>query len=81
MHEVWIMTSLNELRFTVCGMLVPAAVNWRRISDAILTAYGLSSATAAPLLMIARLGDGIHQVTVAEHLGLGTSALVRVLSR
>ncbi|SEF12590.1 MarR family transcriptional regulator, transcriptional regulator for hemolysin [Burkholderia sp. WP9] len=75
------MTSLNELRFTVCGMLVPAAVNLRRISDAILKAYGLSSATAAPLLMIARLGDGIYQVTVAEHLGLGTSALVRTLDQ
>ncbi|WP_168787438.1 MarR family winged helix-turn-helix transcriptional regulator [Paraburkholderia aromaticivorans] len=75
------MASLNELRFTICTVLVPAAVNWRRISDAVLMRYGLSGATAAPLLMIASLGDGIHLVTVAEHLGLGTSALVRTLDR
>jgi MarR family transcriptional regulator for hemolysin len=75
------MASLNELRAIVCTALVPAAVNWRRVSDAVLGPFGLSAATAAPLLMIDRLGNGIHQVTVAEQLGVGASAVVSTLDQ
>lgn len=79
--RIGVMASLNELRAIVCTALVPAAVNWRRVSDAALGPIGLSAATAASLLVIARLGNGIHQVTVVEHLGVGTSAVVRTLDQ
>jgi MarR family transcriptional regulator for hemolysin len=43
--------------------------------------YGISEACAVPLLMIGRLGDGVHQVKVAQASGMESPSLVRLLDR
>ncbi len=62
--------SLDLLRLQVSSGMVVAARHWRRICHCALTSYGISEACAAPLLMIVRLGDGVHQVAVAQAAGL-----------
>ncbi|MBO2894388.1 MarR family transcriptional regulator, partial [Pseudomonas asiatica] len=52
---------LDLLRLQVSSGMVVAARHWRRICHTALTGYGISEACAAPLLMIVRLGDGVHQ--------------------
>ncbi|HCL53297.1 MAG TPA: MarR family transcriptional regulator, partial [Pseudomonas sp.] len=68
--------SLDLLRLQVSSGLVVAARHWRRICHVALTGYGISEACAAPLLMIVRLGDGVHQVAVAQAAGLESPSLV-----
>lgn len=43
--------------------------------------YGISEACAGPLLAIARLGDGVHQVKVAHAAGMESPTLVRLLDQ
>lgn len=73
--------SLDSLRLQVSSCMVVAARHWRRICHAALTGYGISEACAAPLLMIVRLGDGVHQVAVAQAAGLESPSLVRLLDQ
>lgn len=73
--------SLDFLRLQVSSGLVVAARHWRRICHTALTGYGISEACAAPLLMIVRLGDGVHQVAVAQAAGLESPSLVRLLDQ
>lgn len=73
--------SLDLLRLQVSSGMVVAARHWRRICHAALTSYGISEACAAPLLMIVRLGDGVHQVAVAQAAGLESPSLVRLLDQ
>ncbi|MBF8748664.1 MarR family transcriptional regulator [Pseudomonas putida] len=73
--------SLDSLRLQVSSGMVVAARHWRRICHAALTGYGISEACAAPLLMIVRLGDGVHQVAVAQAAGLESPSLVRLLDQ
>ncbi|MCE7764332.1 winged helix DNA-binding protein [Pseudomonas putida] len=73
--------SLDLLRLQVSSGMVVAARHWRRICHTALTGYGISEACAAPLLMIVRLGDGVHQVAVAQAAGLESPSLVRLLDQ
>ncbi len=61
--------------------MVAGARNWRRICQATLVSYGISEACAVPLLMIGRLGDGVHQVKVAQASGMESPSLVRLLDQ
>lgn len=73
--------SIDSLRLQVSSGMVVAARHWRRICHNALTGYGISEACAAPLLMIVRLGDGVHQVAVAQAAGLESPSLVRLLDQ
>ncbi|HEK1693277.1 TPA: winged helix DNA-binding protein [Pseudomonas putida] len=73
--------TLDSLRLQVSTGMVVAARHWRRICHTALTSYGISEACAAPLLMIVRLGDGVHQVAVAQAAGLESPSLVRLLDQ
>lgn len=61
--------------------VVAASRQWRRVCHTTLGTYGVSEACAGPLLMIARLGDGVRQVTVAHACGLESPSLVRLLDQ
>lgn len=62
--------------------LVVSARAWRRTADQALSAFGISSSSALPLLMIGRLGDdGVRQVTLAQAVGIEGPSLVRVLDQ
>ncbi|SEF14125.1 MarR family transcriptional regulator, transcriptional regulator for hemolysin [Burkholderia sp. WP9] len=75
------MPYLKELRFSVSSMMVPAARNWRRTCDSVLCNLGVSAACAMPLLMLWRVGDGIHQVTLARKMSIDSSSTVRLLDQ
>lgn len=61
--------------------MVAASRHWRRSCQATLVTYGISEACAGPLLAIARLGDGVHQVKVAQAAGMESPTLVRLLDQ
>ncbi|ALV61095.1 MULTISPECIES: MarR family winged helix-turn-helix transcriptional regulator [Burkholderia] len=75
------MTNLHDLRLAVSSLLVLTARKWRRTSDGVLTAYNVSEACATPLLMAGRLGEGVRQGTLAEHVGIEGPSLVRLLDQ
>ena len=75
------MSNLHTLRLTVSSTLVVSARKWRRTIHGALTAYNVSEACAAPLLTAGRLGEGVHQVTLAEHVGIEGPSLVRLLDQ
>jgi MarR family transcriptional regulator for hemolysin len=68
--------NLNSLAAT---KLVNLARLYRREIDRALETYGLSDATALPILQIGRLGDGVRQGALAETLGIEGPSLVRLI--
>jgi MarR family transcriptional regulator for hemolysin len=68
-----------EQRF--CLGLLRAARAWRRLADATATDFGLSDATAYPLVFIGLLGDGLRQSMLAEAIGIEGPSLVRLLDQ
>jgi MarR family transcriptional regulator for hemolysin len=75
------MSNLNALRRAVSSTLVIAARQWRRTSHGVLAAYNVSEACATPLLIAGRLGEGVRQVVLAEHIGIEGPSLVRLLDQ
>lgn len=75
------MTTIDVLHFTFASRLMHAGRQWRRISHAVVTAYGISAACARPLLAIARLGGGVRQIALAEYAGIQGASLVRLLDQ
>ncbi|MCQ4269548.1 winged helix DNA-binding protein [Pseudomonas kuykendallii] len=73
--------NLDALRLSISSGMVVATRHWRRICQSALVNHGISEACAVPLLMIARLGDGVRQVTVAHAAGLEGASLVRLLDQ
>ncbi|RMQ44961.1 MarR family transcriptional regulator [Pseudomonas cichorii] len=73
--------SLDSLHRALSSGLVAASRQWRRICQTTLSSYGISEACAGPLLAIARLGDGVHQVKVAQAAGMESPTLVRLLDQ
>ncbi len=73
--------SVESLHRTISSGLVAASRQWRRICQNTLVTYGISEACAGPLLAIARLGDGAHQVKVAQAAGMESPTLVRLLDQ
>lgn len=75
------MSNLHTLRLAVSSTLVVAARKWRRTSHDVLAAYNVSEACATPLLVAGRLGAAVHQVELAEQVGIEGPSLVRLLDQ
>ncbi|AKM29688.1 MarR family transcriptional regulator [Pandoraea faecigallinarum] len=75
------MTSLESLRFVFTSHLLLAGKQWRQLSQGAIVEYGISAASAGPLLFIRRLGQGVRQVELAEYVGLEGASLVRLLDQ
>ncbi|MDD0972971.1 MarR family winged helix-turn-helix transcriptional regulator [Pseudomonas fontis] len=73
--------NLDALHLNISSGMIVASRHWRRICQTTLVGYGISEACAGPLLMIVRLGDGVHQVKVAQAAGLESPSLVRLLDQ
>ena len=75
--------SLSPTRASLGRALVHTARGWRREVDRALAQYGLSEATALPLLTLARTAGedegGIRQGALAAELGIEGPSLVRLL--
>lgn len=52
---------------------------WRRAVSQVLTEDGLSDATALPLVVLLRYGDGVRQGELAERVGVEGTSVVRIL--
>lgn len=74
-------TYRNELQLNLAGKLVKLARLYRREIDKRLTVFGVSDATAIPVMLIGRLGDGVRQVVLAEEMGVEGPSLVRLLDQ
>lgn len=75
------MPKIDALLFAFTGQLMLAGRQWRQISQASVTAHGISAAAAAPLLFIRRLGGGVRQVTLADYVGVEGATLVRLVDQ
>jgi MarR family transcriptional regulator for hemolysin len=71
----------DTLQMHITGGVVAASRQWRRVCQTTLMNVGVTEACAGPLLMIARLGEGVRQVTVAQACGLESPSLVRLLDQ
>ena len=54
---------------------------YKAVADQVASGFGLSQATAWPVVMIARLGGGVRPGTLADALGLEPSSLVRIIDQ
>ena len=75
------MSSLNSLQRTFTANLLSTGRQWRRAVDQALSSHGISEATGSPLLWIGRLGGGVRQVVLAQHVGIEGPSLVRLLDQ
>ncbi len=75
------MEDQDQLLMQVTMSLAQTSRAYRSVADKVVAGYGLSQATAWPLIMIGRLGAGVRPGAVAEALGLEPSSLVRVLDQ
>ncbi|MCF5629524.1 MarR family transcriptional regulator [Pseudomonas syringae] len=73
--------SVSSLHRAICSGRVAVSRQCRRLGQNTLVTYGISEACAGPLLAIARLGDGAHQVKVAQAAGMESPTLVRLLDQ
>lgn len=74
-------TYRSELQLNLAGKLVKLARLYRREIDKRLTVFGVSDATAIPVMLIGRLGDGVRQIALAEEMGVEGPSLVRLLDQ
>jgi len=75
------MSKIDAFLFAFTGQLMLAGRQWRQISQAAVTAHGISAAAAAPLLFIRRLGGGVRQETLADYVGVEGATLVRLVDQ
>jgi MarR family transcriptional regulator for hemolysin len=73
--------ALSQLRQTYSNALLQAGRHWRRAADAMVKEYGLSDATAFPLVLIGRLKGEPRQNQLAEAMGIEGPTLVRLLDQ
>jgi len=66
---------------TLISLINHLGRHYRRVVNKILAAHGLSDSQALPVMFIARLGGGVRQGVLAEHLGVEGPSLVRQLDQ
>ncbi|WP_082853343.1 MarR family winged helix-turn-helix transcriptional regulator [Bordetella ansorpii] len=72
-------TPTDSQLMAVSAALPVLARAYRAAADKVLAGYGLSQATAWPVILAGRLGDGLRQGALAEALGIEGPSLVRLL--
>ncbi|MGE4335726.1 MAG: MarR family winged helix-turn-helix transcriptional regulator [Pigmentiphaga sp.] len=76
-----LMTNQEANRRRLTSGLLQAGRQWRRLAEAALAADDISEACASPLVWLRRLGGGVRQVTLAAHVGIEGTSLVRLLDQ
>ena len=74
-------TPSDSLLMATTANLMVLSRAYRGAADKALADYGLSQATAWPVILAGRLGDGVRQGALAEALGVEGPSLVRVLDQ
>jgi MarR family transcriptional regulator for hemolysin len=73
------MQNVDHTLMNLTMALTQVSRAYKSVADKMAANYGLSQATAWPVIMIGRLGDGVRPGAVADALGLEPSSLVRVI--
>lgn len=75
------MDDLNPWNSDLTWILMPVGRLWCRAAGVAFERMGVTLSAAAPILSVARLGDGVRQNVVAEQIGVDNAALVRSLDK
>ncbi|SMP65156.1 MarR family winged helix-turn-helix transcriptional regulator [Noviherbaspirillum suwonense] len=75
------MDSLDHELMRLTMSLTAISRAYKAVADQVASGFGLSQATAWPVVMIARLGGGVRPGALADALGLEPSSLVRVIDQ
>ncbi|MEA1013719.1 MarR family winged helix-turn-helix transcriptional regulator [Sphingosinicella sp. LY1275] len=67
----------EDWKLALTWMILPVGRTWYRAASKAFEDFGMSFSTAAPILAIAKLGDGSRQNVVAEAIGVDRAAMVR----
>lgn len=71
----------EDWRSALTWMILPVGRAWYRAVSKAFEDFGMSFSTAAPILAIAKLGDGSRQNVIAEAIGVDRAALVRSIDQ
>lgn len=71
----------DATRMAMSQGLLHMARAYRGAADQLLAELGMSQATAWPIVIIRRLGEGVRQKDIAEELGIEAPSLVRLLDQ
>jgi MarR family transcriptional regulator for hemolysin len=75
------MDDLDHTLMQLTMSLTVVSRAYKSAADRMAADFGLSQASAWPVVMIRRLGEGVRPGAVAEALGLEPSSLVRVIDQ
>jgi len=75
------MPDLDKTLMSLTHTLIHAARTYKAAADRMASDFDLSHASAWPVLMIGRLGDGVRPGVVADALGVEPPSLVRILDQ
>ncbi|MBP1852601.1 MarR family winged helix-turn-helix transcriptional regulator [Rhizobium halophytocola] len=75
------MANASTLQRQFSATLLSTGRQWRKLVDQHLSSHGVSEASAAPLIFISRLGNGVRQVKLASTVGIEGPSLVRLLDQ
>lgn len=67
----------DEWRAALTWMILPIGRSWQRAAGAALSRTGKSLSSAATILVISRLGDGVRQRDVANEAAIDPAAIAR----
>lgn len=67
----------DDWRSALTWMIMPIGRSWQRAAGAALSRTGQSLSSAATILVIARLGDGVRQRDVADEADIDPAAIAR----
>ncbi|WP_166105868.1 MarR family winged helix-turn-helix transcriptional regulator [Duganella aceris] len=75
------MTSYDKTLMSLTHTLIHVARAYKAAADQVAGDFGLSHASAWPVLMISRLGDGSRPGVVADAVGIEAPSLVRIVDQ
>lgn len=75
------MSCYDKTLMTLTHTLIHAARAYKGAADALTADFELSHASAWPVLMIHRLGDGVRPGIVADAVGIEPPSLVRIIDQ
>lgn len=71
----------DDWQLALIWTILPAGRAWQKAAGAAFAELGVSLSVAAPVLVIARLGNGVRQKIVSDAAGIDPAALVRSLDQ
>lgn len=75
------MPDLDKTLMSLTHTLIHSARTYKAAADRMASDFDLSHASAWPVLMIGRLGDGVRPGVVADALGVEPPSLVRIIDQ